>query len=283
MDSDFLDHIQKLQLTTEEDEAITIRPIRRKEISEEYALSLIGKFLTTRVTNMRVAKNLLQSMWKMGDDMKVVEVGDGLLQFKFSMESQLNWVWNNGPWCFNNQILALRRWEKGMIVRTVNFTYLPIWVQVWGLPFDLTTEDAGHDIGQGLGRVIEVDCKGIKTDQARFLRIRVEVPLDRPLRKGGPIVSLEGDEAKVAFQYERLVGWCFACGRIGHEMKECESANDMDKSSRPYGEWLKASTRLKPEMPRNKQGSPEQFRREPNAATELVTQLVNPTDTCSTD
>ena len=40
-----------------------------------------------------------------------------------------------------------------------------------GLPFDLTTEEVGHDIGQGLGRVIEVDCKGIKTDQAHFLHI----------------------------------------------------------------------------------------------------------------
>ncbi|KAL0017445.1 hypothetical protein SO802_004514 [Lithocarpus litseifolius] len=197
MDADVLERIQQLQLTTEEDEAITIRPVRRKEILEEYSLSLIGKFLTTRSINMRAAKNLLRSMWKMGDDLKVVEVGDGLLQFKFSLESQLIWVWNNGPWCFDNQILALQRWEKGMPARTV---------QVWGLPFDLNTKEAGQDIGQGLGRVIEVDCKAIKADQARFLRIRVEVALDRPLRRGGPIVSPEGDEAKVVFRYERLVG-----------------------------------------------------------------------------
>ena len=92
MDADVLKHIQQLQLTTKEDKAITIRPVRRKEILEEYSLSLIGKFLTTRSIIMRAAKNLLRSMWKMGDDLKVVEVGDGLLQFKFSLESQLTWV-----------------------------------------------------------------------------------------------------------------------------------------------------------------------------------------------
>ena len=107
-----------------------------------------------------------------------------------------------------------------------------------------------------MGRVIEVDCKGIKTDQARFLRIRVEVPLDRPLRRGGPIVNSKGDEAKVAFRYENLVGWCFACGRIGHDMKECESAIKMDKNKKPYGDWLKAGTRFKLEVPRKKQRSP---------------------------
>ena len=73
-----------------EDEPITIRPVRRKEILEEYSLSLIGKFLKTRSINMRSAKNLQRLMWKMGDDLKVVEVGDGLLQFKFSLESQLS-------------------------------------------------------------------------------------------------------------------------------------------------------------------------------------------------
>ena len=91
---------------------------------------------------------------------------------------------------------------------------------MWGLPFDLMNEEAGHDIGRGLGKVIEVDYKAFKADQAQFLRIRIEIPLDKPLRRGGPVVSPEGDEVRVAFRYERLVGWCFACGRIGHDMKE---------------------------------------------------------------
>lgn len=151
-----------MQLTTDEDEAMTVRSVRRQEILEEYSLSLIGKFLTARPINYRVAKNLIRSMWNLGD---------GLLQFKFSMESQLPWVWNNGPRCFDNQLLALRHWEKGMTVRLVKFTHLPFWVQVWGSPFDLMNEEAGHDIGRGLGEAIEVDCKAFKLDQARFLRV----------------------------------------------------------------------------------------------------------------
>ena len=112
MDSEFLERIQRMKLTVDEDEAMTVRPVRRQEILEEYPLSLIGQFLTTRSINLRAAKNLLRSMWKLGDDLKIVDVGDGLLQFKFSMESQLSWVWNNGPWCFDNQILAFQQWKK---------------------------------------------------------------------------------------------------------------------------------------------------------------------------
>ena len=53
MDSDFLERIQKMQLTTDEDEAMTVRSVRRQEILEKYSLSLIGKFLTSRPINFR--------------------------------------------------------------------------------------------------------------------------------------------------------------------------------------------------------------------------------------
>ena len=66
----------------------------------------------------------------------------------------------------------------------ISFTHCPMWVQVWGLPFDLFFKEVGQDIDLELGRVIEVDCKGLNSDQARFLRIQVEIPLERPLRRG---------------------------------------------------------------------------------------------------
>ena len=109
-----------------------------------------------------------------------------------------------------------------------------------------------------MGKVIEVDCKAIKTNKAWFLRVRVEVPLDKPLRRGGLVVSPEGDEARVVFRYERLVGWCFACGRLGHELKESKTASKEDKNEKPYGEWLKAGSRVRPETLRRHQKSPEQ-------------------------
>ncbi len=35
------------------------------------------------------------------------------------------------------------------------------------------------------------------TDSASFLRIRVEIPLDKPLRRAGYVLSLEGDRVLV--------------------------------------------------------------------------------------
>nr|XP_023884581.1 uncharacterized protein LOC111996812 [Quercus suber] len=143
MDTEVIDRLQQINLTSEEDEVITVRPDRRVQTLEECSLSLLGKFLAPRPLNLRAAKNLLRSVWKMGLDLKIIEVRNGLLQFKFSLESQVSWVMNNGPWSFDNQILVLRNWERGMTARTVTFTGLPIWVQIWGLPFDLINAEAG--------------------------------------------------------------------------------------------------------------------------------------------
>ena len=87
-----------------------------------------------------------------------------------------------------------------------------MWVQVWGLPFDLLSEEVGRDIGNGLGKVVEVDLKAFSSYQACFLRVRVELTLDKLLRRGGVVASPKGDTVCIGFKYERLVALCFKCG-----------------------------------------------------------------------
>ena len=188
MEADFIERIVKLKLTSEEGEAILVRPTQRAKTLEEYSNSIIGKFLTSRQINLRAAKNVLRSAWKMGNDLKIIDVGDGLFQFKFALENQLRWAMDNGPWSFDDQLLVLRKWEKGKTARSVSFPVIPIWVQVWGLPFDLINEEAGMDIRKGLGHVVEVDSKALASEQAGFLQIRIEIPLNKPLHKGALIV-----------------------------------------------------------------------------------------------
>ena len=111
----------------------------------------MGRFLSEKPLNLRAAKNTLRSVWKFGSDLKIVEVGDGLLQFKLSLDGQLKWVLDNGPWRFDDHLLVLRRWERGMTAINVIFPKIQLWVQIWGLPFNLMNEEAGREIGGRTG------------------------------------------------------------------------------------------------------------------------------------
>ena len=97
MDHEVIERLQKVKLTSKEGRVIQVRPTEREKILEECLLSLSGRFLTTKQTNLRAAKNLLRNSWKFGADLKIIEVGEGLLQFKFTIDNQLQWVIHNRP------------------------------------------------------------------------------------------------------------------------------------------------------------------------------------------
>ena len=106
--------LEKLKLTKEEEEDIVITNSSSSEILEECSLSLFGRLLSDRHQNIRALKNTLKAAWKMGSDLRIVEVGNNLLQFKFSSRYQLEWVEKSGPWNFGNNLFLLCRWKKGL-------------------------------------------------------------------------------------------------------------------------------------------------------------------------
>ena len=90
----------------------------------------------------------------------------------------------SGPWNFENNLLLLCWWRRGLSLANLVFTHASFWVQVWGLPFEHMTKEAGRDIGGKIGRVIEVDKRSWQADQAKFMRVRVDLPIKKPLRRG---------------------------------------------------------------------------------------------------
>ena len=155
-------------------------------------LSLVGKFLFLKPINYCAAKETIRAIWRMGRSLRIVEVGNDLLQFQFPTEFQLQWVLDNGPWAFDNNLLVLCRWDKGMNAFSVTLTHAQFWVQVWGLPFDLMTLKIRTLVRNSMGRCLQVDGRIEQSEQARFLCVKVELPLYKPLRRGGSFYQSRG-------------------------------------------------------------------------------------------
>nr|POE68673.1 hypothetical protein CFP56_72708 [Quercus suber] len=109
----------------DEGEVIRVGSAHRERMLEECSLSLLGKFLTSRSFNQHATMALLRSVWKLGSNVRIVDVGDGVFQFKFTMESQLKWVLANGPWSFEDRPSVLCKWERGMTVHSIRFNSIP--------------------------------------------------------------------------------------------------------------------------------------------------------------
>lgn len=85
---------------------------------ESCSLSLIGKFLTCNPFNNRAAKNTLKRALGLEDRVQIVEVGSNFTQ---------SLIWNEystmvpGP--FDNQLLMLTRWRRGMNAENVDLSH----------------------------------------------------------------------------------------------------------------------------------------------------------------
>lgn len=55
-------------------------------------------------------------------------------------------------------------------------------------------EEVGRDLGNRLGKYIEFDKRSWLSKHAKFMRIHVDLPIDKPLQRGENIVNLKGDK-----------------------------------------------------------------------------------------
>ena len=55
-----------------------------------------------------------------------------------------------------------------------------------------------------------------------YIRVRVLIDISLPLCQGRLITMENGRKIRISFKYERLLNFCFWCGRLNHSDKNCE-------------------------------------------------------------
>ena len=192
MADDVATGLGKMKLTSDEEEVIPISDEGRLEALESCSLSLIGKFLTCKPFNKRAAKNTLRRAWGLENSLQIIEVGPNLFQFKFQSEIDMVQIIQDGSWSFDNQLLLLRRWQKGMTVENIELEHASLWIQIWGAPFDMVSPQVAKEVGSRLGIVEEVEWKQRHDDPNFFMRVKVALPIGKPLRRGSFIAGSDG-------------------------------------------------------------------------------------------
>jgi interleukin-1 receptor-associated kinase 1 len=233
--------------TEEEDDCITVDPEEIGEEDETFQRTLVGKIWTENPYNVRAFKQTITQAWRLKNTVEVQDLQKNLFLFRFSTKKDADTVMRNGPWSFDRNLLILQRVSGDEQPSDLDMHNVSFWVRVYDLPLKFRSEGMAKKLGNIIGSFEEVDPKD-SNRTGRFLRLKVSLDLRKPLKKCTKIKFQERN-MWVDFKYERLPNFCFACGRIGHQLKECEDVEDVDNNSysdieeksQAFGPWLRAS------------------------------------------
>ena len=80
-----------------------------------------------------------------------------------------------------------------------------------------TTIELGETLGEVSTEKVEKEMVG-----GDFVRVKVKIDVSKPLCRGRRVVLDKDIETWVSFKYEKLTNFCYWCGTVSHDEKECE-------------------------------------------------------------
>ncbi|XP_050263948.1 uncharacterized protein LOC126708186 [Quercus robur] len=216
-----------------------------KAVEELFNTGLVGKLLADRNINKNAVKAIILKAWRTSKGVQIVDLKENIFVFKFACEGDKKRILELGPWNIEGFPLILKQWHQNMSVDDLDFSSIPLWVQIHGLPIEYMSKENAEEIGALVGEVLEVDFTGSGgVCMSKFLRVKVEIKVEDPLLSGFFLDRNTQPNLWIRFKYERIAEFCFKCGRLGHLKARCiwADAEVQPNSKEPFGlgPWMKA-------------------------------------------
>ncbi|KAL8511264.1 hypothetical protein ACS0TY_017900 [Phlomoides rotata] len=143
-------------------------------------------------------------------------------------------------------MLMLKELDPGEQPSQVRFKMTNYWMGLYDLPPATRSINNVRTIAGRCGTFKEVDSTTLD-GFPRSIRLKVEIEITKPLKKGLRIVIPGHEHVWTPIKYERLPSFCYIYGLLGHLRRECDILSGDEKEltlsddTLPYGDWMKAS------------------------------------------
>ena len=212
---DVLNDWKRFSLLEEETNRVTLD----EENPDAKEVILVAKFMTRRALNIEAIGRTLKPLWKTQNGFEIRDVGNHILLFVFNNENEAERILATKPWTYDKHLIILSRYDGSSPIWSIRFHTVKFWVQLHGLPVNRLNEKTTYEIGNSLGEVSRAAQAG-ELIGGDFLRVGVGVNVTRPLNRGRKVLGKDG-EVWVTFRYEKMPNFCYWCGMVSHDAKEC--------------------------------------------------------------
>jgi hypothetical protein len=216
------DHVSemmgRLRLTAAET-AVVVLDDSADDISVHSPWAVVGKVLSPNTQHISTIAAALRPTWGNPHGLVLNLAGNNLFVVEFRTKMDKERVVDRPPWVVKHAVL-LQDFNVDQRPNEMVFNGLKIWAQIINLPFGYMHKRWGALIAGSLGikgSTPIVDCDDTGRCWGSFMRVRVEVDINKPLL-WGVTVFFQRRKAIEWFevQYEHLPHYCFSCGIVGH-------------------------------------------------------------------
>ncbi|KAJ1394458.1 Zinc finger, CCHC-type [Sesbania bispinosa] len=180
--------------------------------------TLIGKIISRKLINKTTAKSMILKGWGALDKVSISDIGPNKFLFHFTDEDLMKKVIREAPWNVLGNHLSIQPWTPEMSIEEVSFNLSPFWIQIHGLPIEMMTVKNATSIGGKLGTILRMENPMVEGHLLRsFFRVKVLLNIFKPITTG--FLS----KTWIKIKYEKLMDFCYNCGRLGHDNKVCNS------------------------------------------------------------
>nr|POE57175.1 uncharacterized protein CFP56_01831 [Quercus suber] len=233
----------KFSFTEEEDESISLGSKSTEAAKEIGKNCLVMKILAHRSISLEALRKNLRMIWKPNKGVQIIEIDHEIYLVEFKDGRDKKKIMDMSPWSFEKQLVLLKEFEGEQVPKDISIKQSPFWVQIHNLPLMSRTSETGWAIGSTLGEVLSVDVADSGVQWGKYLRVRVKIDVTKKLVRGKKVKIEGGEQRWISFKYERLPNFCYSCGMLNHDMRECaetsEEGNKKEQKNLQYGPWLR--------------------------------------------
>lgn len=240
-----MDLMAKLNLTEEEGAVAEFSDDEDVTELQFMEWALVGKVLSPMAVHVNTVRAAMKPAWgnPAGLKMRAIgEKGDNLFVAEFAGKTEMERALAGTPWMVGRHAVILQHYDERLSASEITFERMEIWVRMLNLPLGWMNQTRGSRAMSLVGTVVKMDVDSDRKASGAFLRARVAIEIDKPIRRGVLLRMSKTEEPKwFGVQYEKLPFFCYGCGVLSHSEMECPNPVARDEHGKlPYDINLRA-------------------------------------------
>ncbi|KAI9105122.1 hypothetical protein K1719_022838 [Acacia pycnantha] len=188
----------------------------RDRLLKPFGQTMVVKLLGRQPSYGFMVKKLRQ-IWERKGGIEIFDLDNDFYLVSFQHKDDYMEALTGGPWVINEAYLNVARWRTYFNHKKVQAESVIAWVRFPDLPAPLVVKKFLLNLGNVIGRAINLDIHTAQRSRGKFVRMCVELDLTKPLV---PVFEVEGQ--KVSIVYESLGMLCNISCYVGHSKEGCE-------------------------------------------------------------